>query len=145
MTQTHSKSMQSILQEALSKDGDFLKEIVRMLLQELMEEERNQQVGVLSHKRDHIKRKVNRNGYKPRSFHTRVGSLLLAKPQIREFAFQTQLFENYQRSEKAVNFNRKVHHISLQKYTTNCKKINQFNSSFSSSCLASHSLVSFSR
>jgi len=27
---------------------------------------------------------------------------LLAKPQIREFAFHTQLFENYQRSEKAL-------------------------------------------
>jgi hypothetical protein len=36
------------LQEALSKDGDFLKEMVRMLLQEMMEEERNTQVGVLS-------------------------------------------------------------------------------------------------
>ncbi len=30
------------------------------------------------------------------------GTLLLAKPQIREFAFHTQLFENYQRSEKAL-------------------------------------------
>ena len=42
MTQTNSKSIQSILQEALSKEGDFLKEVIRMLLQELMEEERNQ-------------------------------------------------------------------------------------------------------
>jgi transposase-like protein len=59
-------------------------------------------VGVLSHQRDNAKRKANRNGYKPRSFNARVGSLLLAKPQIREFAFHTQLFENYQRSEKAL-------------------------------------------
>jgi len=102
MTQSNSKSIQAILQEALSRDGDFLKEMVRMLLQEIMEEERDQQVGVLSHQRDHTKRKANRNGYKPRSFNTRVGRLLLAKPQIREFSFQTQLFENYQRSEKAL-------------------------------------------
>ena len=102
MTQLNSKSIKTILQEALSKDGDFLKEMVRMLLQEIMEEERDRQVGVLSHKRDHSKRKANRNGYKSRSFNTRVGRLLLAKPQIREFAFQTQLFENYQRSEKAL-------------------------------------------
>jgi len=27
---------------------------------------------------------------------------LLAKPQIREFTFKTQLFENYQRGEKAL-------------------------------------------
>jgi transposase-like protein len=102
MTQLNSKSIKTILQEALKKDGDFLKEMVRMLLQEIMEEERDAQVGVLSHKRDNSKRKANRNGYKPRSFNTRVGNLLLAKPQIREFAFQTQLFENYQRSEKAL-------------------------------------------
>lgn len=102
MTQLNSKSIKSILQEALSKDGDFLKEMVRMLLQEMMEEERDTQVGVLSHQRDNTRRRANRNGYKPRSFNTRVGSLLLAKPQIREFAFHTQLFENYQRSEKAL-------------------------------------------
>ena len=102
MTQLNSKSIKTILQEALTKDGDFLKEMVRMLLQEMMEEERDTQVGVLSHQRDNIKRKANRNGYKPRSLNTRVGRLLLAKPQIREFAFQTQLFENYQRSEKVL-------------------------------------------
>jgi putative transposase len=102
MTQLNSKSIQVILQEALDKDGDFLKEILGRILQQLMEEERDQQVGVLSHQRDNHKRKANRNGYKPRSFNTRVGNLLLAKPQIREFAFHTQLFENYQRSEKAL-------------------------------------------
>ena len=102
MTQLNSKSIQEILQEALRKDGDFLKEVLRRVLQQVMEEERDRQVGVLSHERDDIKRKANRNGYKPRSFNTRVGQLLLAKPQIREFAFQTQLFENYQRSEKAL-------------------------------------------
>jgi len=102
MTQVNSKSIQEILQEALKKDGDFLKEILRRVLQQVMEEERDRQVGVLSHQRDDIKRKANRNGYKPRSFNTRVGNLLLAKPQIREFAFHTCLFENYQRSEKAL-------------------------------------------
>jgi len=102
MTQLNSKSIYAILQEVLEKDGDFLKEILGRILQELMEEERNQQVGVLSHERDNTKRKANRNGYKPRSFNTRAGNLLLAKPQIREFAFHTQLFENYQRSEKAL-------------------------------------------
>jgi putative transposase len=102
MTQVNSNSIHTILQEALHKDGDFLKEILRRVLQQVMEEERDQQVGVLSHQRDDMKRKANRNGYKPRSFNTRVGNLLLTKPQIREFAFRTQLFENYQRSEKAL-------------------------------------------
>jgi len=102
MTQLNNKSIKTILQEALSKDRNFLKEIVKNIMQQLMEEERDQQIGVLPHQRDNSKRKGNRNGYKPRSFNTRVGNLLLAKPQIREFSFQTQLFENYQRSEKAL-------------------------------------------
>jgi len=102
MTQLNTNSIMSILQEELNQDGDFLKQMVKSIIQQLMEEERDQQVGVLSHKRDNTKRKASRNGYKPRSFNTRVGNLLLAKPQIREFAFQTQLFDNYQRSEKAL-------------------------------------------
>jgi transposase-like protein len=67
-----------------------------------MEEERNQQVGVSSYVRDKSIRKATRNGYKSRSLNTRVGNLKLEKPQIREFAFHTHLFENYQRSEKAL-------------------------------------------
>ena len=102
MTQQNSNKIQEILQEALRKDEDFMKEILRKTLQQLMEEERDQQIGVLSHERDSQKRKASRNGYKSRTFNTRVGHLLLAKPQIREFAFKTQLFENYQRSEKAL-------------------------------------------
>ena len=89
MTQLNNKSIPAILQEALDEDGDFLKEIVRRIIQQVMEEERDQQVGVLSHQRDNTKRKANRNSYKPRSFNNRVGNLLLAKPQIREFAFHT--------------------------------------------------------
>jgi len=73
-----------------------------MLLQEMMEEERDTQVGVLSHIRDDTKRRANRNDCKPLSFNTIVGSFLLAKPQIREFAFHTQLFEKYQRNEKTL-------------------------------------------
>jgi len=68
MTQLNSKSIKTILQEALAKDGDFLKEMVRMLLPEIREEERDAQVGVLSHQRDDTKRKANRNGYKPRRY-----------------------------------------------------------------------------
>jgi len=79
-----------------------MKELVRRLLQELTEEERDQHVGVSSHKRDQAKRKATRNGYKKRSLNTRFGHLQLAKPQIREFAFYACLFENYQRSEKAL-------------------------------------------
>ncbi len=35
----------SILQAELNKDGDFLKEMVKSIMQQLMEEERDAQVG----------------------------------------------------------------------------------------------------
>ena len=43
-----------------------------------------------------------RNGYKPRTLKTRVGELELMVPKDREGEFQTELFERYQRSEKAL-------------------------------------------
>jgi len=43
-----------------------------------------------------------RNGYKPRKLKTRVGTLELLFPRIREGRFQTQLFAQDQRSEKAL-------------------------------------------
>ena len=57
MTQQNSNSTKDILQEELNQDGDFLKEMVRGIIQEVMEEERDEQVGVLSHQRDNTKRK----------------------------------------------------------------------------------------
>jgi len=36
MTQLNNKSIQAILQEALSKNGDFLKEVVKRIMQELI-------------------------------------------------------------------------------------------------------------
>jgi hypothetical protein len=41
MTQSNNNSIQAILQEALKKDEDFMKEIVKRTLQQLMEEERD--------------------------------------------------------------------------------------------------------
>ena len=43
-----------------------------------------------------------RNGYRPRQLKTRVGTLTLAVPMDREGTFKSELFERYQRSEKAL-------------------------------------------
>jgi transposase-like protein len=47
-------------------------------------------------------RRGYRNGYKPRTLKTRVGRLELMVPKDREGRFQTELFEKYQRNEKAL-------------------------------------------
>ncbi len=44
----------------------------------------------------------HRNGHKPRTLRTRVGTLNLSVPQDREGTFSTRLFARYQRNEKAL-------------------------------------------
>ena len=45
MTQLNINSIKAILQEELNQDRDFLKEIIKNIIQQLMEEERDIQVG----------------------------------------------------------------------------------------------------
>jgi transposase-like protein len=71
MTRLNSTSLREIFQEALKEDKDFIKELLERLLQEFMEEERDEQVGVASYTRDKSIRKATRNGYKSRSLNTR--------------------------------------------------------------------------
>ena len=47
-------------------------------------------------------RRGYRNGYKPRQLTTRVGTLHLRVPQVRDGSFSPELFERYQRSEQAL-------------------------------------------
>src|SRR5262249_59116542 len=47
-------------------------------------------------------RRGYRNGYKPRQFTTRVGTLHLRVPQARDGSFSPELFARYQRSEQAL-------------------------------------------
>lgn len=102
MTQVNDKAFKEIMQEAIEEDGDFMKGLLKFMLQQVMEYERDNQTGVLKYERDEEKRKGSRNGYKDRSLNTRLGRMSLKKPQIREFPFHTRIFDNYQRSEKAL-------------------------------------------
>jgi putative transposase len=58
-------------------------------------------VGAAVHERTDT-RKGHRNGHKPRTLRTRVGTLNLLVPQDREGTFSTRLFSRYQRNEKAL-------------------------------------------
>jgi putative transposase len=85
----------------LLDEPTFLKEIVERVLQELLEAEMTEHIGAAPYQRTE-NRKGQRNGYKPRTLRTRVGTLKLAVPQDREGAFSTRLFARYQRNEKAL-------------------------------------------
>lgn len=80
---------------------EFLRELIQTYLQEYLEQERAHYLGALPYERT-SSRKGYRNGYKPRQFNTRVGKLFLSIPQTRDGSFSTELFERYQRSERAL-------------------------------------------
>jgi len=78
-----------------------LRTLVERTLQQLLEAEMTAHVGAEPYERTET-RTSHRNGYKPRTLHTRVGTLTLLVPQDREGTFSTVLFARYQRSEKAL-------------------------------------------
>ena len=101
MAHGNRKVDEEMVQGILLEDPAFLKEIVERVLQELLEAEMTEHIGAAPYERA-AGRKGHRNGYKPRTLRTRVGTLNLAVPQDREGAFSTRLFCRYQRNEKAL-------------------------------------------
>ena len=86
-------------QEGLGGE-DFLRELVQRTVQQVLEAEMTSFLGAESYQRNDARRGW-RNGFKPRTLKTRVGELELMVPKDRDGQFQTELFERYQRSEKA--------------------------------------------
>jgi transposase-like protein len=75
--------------------------MLRSMIQRTLEEELTSFLGAEKYDRTDG-RQGYRNGYKPRVLKTRVGTLELMVPKDREGRFQTEMFEKYQRSEKAL-------------------------------------------
>jgi putative transposase len=97
MTQDHRKVSDNLAQGILLDDPDFLREVAERVLQEVLEAEMTHHIGAAPYERT-----GHRNGYKPRSLRTRVGTLKLLVPQDREGTFSSRLFSRYQRNEKAL-------------------------------------------
>ena len=88
--------------QASSGNGDDpIKALLRHTIHELLEEELTAFLNAEPYTRT-AERRGYRNGYKPRTLNTRVGRLDLMVPKDREGRFQTELFEKYQRNEKAL-------------------------------------------
>jgi putative transposase len=75
--------------------------VLEQLVQGILEEEMTAFLGAEPYQRAEG-RQGYRNGHKPRTLVTRVGTLNLLVPQDREGRFQTELFQRYQRNEKAL-------------------------------------------
>jgi putative transposase len=101
MTKTEAKPAAAFVNELLSKSPDGLREIVRAVMQEMLEAEMTDALGAEKGART-AARLGYRSGYYTRTLVTRVGKLELRVPQDRDGRFSSELFERYQRSEQAL-------------------------------------------
>jgi transposase-like protein len=73
----------------MSADGDVdvLREGVRLLAQAIMEAEVSELTGLPKGERDPERRITHRNGYRERRWDTRVGTIELAVPRVRDGSY----------------------------------------------------------
>lgn len=80
---------------------DPLRKIAEMVTSFLMETEVAQKVGAEAHERSEA-RTTHRNGYRPRRWDTRLGTLNLEVPKVREGGYVPSFIEHRKRSEQAL-------------------------------------------
>jgi putative transposase len=88
----------------MSADGDvdILREGVRLLAQAIMEAEVSELTGAAKGERNPDARLTHRNGYRERRWDTRVGTLELAVPRVRDGGYFPSLLEPRRRAERAL-------------------------------------------
>lgn len=102
MTKRQSKADAIEMKELLSGDGEYLRTMVQALVQSALDQEMTEFLGAEKSERT-TSRRGYRAGYYDRKLITRVGTLELRVPQDRAGQFSTEIFERYQRSEKALS------------------------------------------
>src|ERR671932_1965131 len=90
-----------LLKAEAEPDLDTLHEGVRVLTQALMELEVAQHLGAERYQRS-PERQGERNGYRERTWDTRVGTLELRVPRVRDGSFFPSLLEPRKRAERAL-------------------------------------------
>src|SRR5262245_9037086 len=99
MTRKQNSAKQVDWKAMMAGQEDFLRPLIREVLQQVMESEMDDLLG--AEKSERTSSRVGyRSGYYGRTLVTRVGKLELRVPQDRQGRFRTEIFERYQRSEK---------------------------------------------
>jgi putative transposase len=88
----------------VSADGDVdvLREGVRLLAAAIMEAEVSELTGLPKGERNPEQRLTHRNGYRDRRWDTRVGTIELAVPRVRDGSYFPSLLEPRRRAERAL-------------------------------------------
>jgi putative transposase len=90
-----------VLRKGEEPDGDVLVEGLRWLLHELMDAEVSAQIGAGRYERS-SERTTQRNGYRSRPWDTRLGTLDLAIPKLRQGSYFPSWLEPRRRAEQAL-------------------------------------------
>jgi putative transposase len=95
--------LSELLRKAMiEQDAGFLKEGIRVLSQALMEMEVEEHVGAGRHERS-PGRTGQRNGHRQRNWDTRVGTVELKVPRVRDSSYFPSLLEPRRRAERALS------------------------------------------
>ena len=87
--------------QRLFGNSEQLRQLLESVVNQVLEAQVAEHVQAEPYERTE-ERQGYRNGYKPRQLTTRVGTLQLRVPQVRDGSFSPELFERYQRSEQAL-------------------------------------------
>jgi transposase-like protein len=94
--------LETVRKAIAAGDVDFLREGVRVLAQAVMEAEVSELTGVAKGERNPEARLTHRNGYRDRRWDTRVGSIDLAVPRVRDGSYLPSLIDPRRRTERAL-------------------------------------------
>ena len=93
--------LELLRKRGLDGDVDFLREALRVLMDAIMDAEVSTRIGA-EHGERSPDRLTHRNGYRSRAWDTRVGTMELRIPKLREGSYFPSLLEPRRRSEKAL-------------------------------------------
>ena len=93
--------LELLRKQASGADIDFLREAVAVLAEAVMDHEVSAQVGAGYGERSEM-RTTRRNGYRPRRWDTRVGSIDLQIPKLRQGSYFPALLEPRRRAERVL-------------------------------------------
>lgn len=97
----HKRTQNEVNWKALMEEDDLFKEMLRDSIQQYLEAEMEEVLQARKWERNGDRR-GHRSGYYTRGLVTRVGKIELRVPQDRLGRFSTEIFERYQRGEKAL-------------------------------------------
>src|SRR5258706_5509152 len=94
-------TVDSEMVQRLFAGNDQLARLLEQVLNQVLDAQAAEHLQAEPYERTE-ERRGYRNGYKPRQLSTRVGTLALRVPQVRDGGFAPELFARYQRSEQAL-------------------------------------------